>query len=282
MLAAYRQHVEERAALGVVPQPLNAEQTAQLVELLKSPPKGEEDFILELLTYVKAAFLTAVAKGEASSPLITNVRAVELLGTMLGGYNIVSLIEFLDNDELAPAATKALSHTLLMFEAFHDVKEKADNGNSHAKTIIESWADAEWFTARPEVPKKITVTVFKVPGETNTDDLSPAEDAWSRPDIPLHAKAFHKFPREGLSDSPIDEIEALKEKGHPVAYVGDVVGTGSSRKSATNTVLWLTGEDIPHVPNKREGGICLGTKIAPIFFNTMVSTRWQNHQTRHR
>ncbi len=280
MLAAYRQHVEERAALGVVPQPLNTEQTAELVELLKSPPKGEEDFILDLLTnripagvdeaaYVKAAFLTAVAKGEASSPLITNVRAVELLGTMLGGYNIVSLIEFLDNDELAPAATKALSHTLLMFEAFHDVKEKADGGNNYAKTIIESWADAEWFIERPEVPKKITVTVFKVPGETNTDDLSPAEDAWSRPDIPLHAKAFHKFPREGLSDSPIDELEALKAKGHPVAYVGDVVGTGSSRKSATNTVLWLTGEDIPHVPNKREGGICLGTKIAPIFFNTM-------------
>ncbi len=280
MLDAYRQHVEERAALGVVPQPLNAEQTAQLVELLKSPPKGEDDFILDLLVnrvpagvdeaaYVKAAFLTALAKGETSSPLIDKVRAVELLGTMLGGYNIVSLIEFLDNDELAPAATKALSHTLLMFEAFHDVKEKADAGNSYAKTIMESWADAEWFTSRPEVPKKITVTVFKVPGETNTDDLSPAEDAWSRPDIPLHAKAFHKFPREGLSDSPIDELEALKDKGHSVAYVGDVVGTGSSRKSATNTVLWLTGEDIPHVPNKREGGIVLGTKIAPIFFNTM-------------
>jgi len=204
MLAAYRQHVEERAALGVVPQPLNAEQTAELVELLKSPPAGEEEFITDLVTnrvpagvdeaaYVKAAFLTAVAKGEASSPLITKVRAVELLGTMLGGYNIVSLIEFLDNEELAPTATEALSHTLLMFEAFHDVKEKADNGNSYAKTIIESWADAEWFTARPEVPKKITVTVFKVPGETNTDDLSPAEDAWSRPDIPLHAKAFHKL-----------------------------------------------------------------------------------------
>jgi len=280
MLEAYRQHVEERAKLGVVPQPLNAEQTAELVELLKSPPKGEEDFIIDLLenrvpagvdeaAYVKAAFLTALARGEASSPLISNVRAVELLGTMLGGYNIVSLIECLDNEELAPAATKALSHTLLMFEAFHDVKEKADGGNAHAKTIMESWADAEWFTARPEVPKKITVTVFKVTGETNTDDLSPAEDAWSRPDIPLHAKAFHKFPREGLSDSPIDEIEALKEKGHLVAYVGDVVGTGSSRKSATNTVLWLTGEDIPYVPNKREGGICLGSKIAPIFFNTM-------------
>ncbi len=280
MLQAYRQHVKERAELGVVPQPLNAEQTAELVELLKSPPKGEEDFIVELLTdrvpagvdeaaYVKAAFLTAVAKGEASSPLIDNVRAVELLGTMLGGYNIVSLIEFLDNETLAPAATKALSHTLLVFEAFHDVKEKADAGNAHAKTIIESWADAEWFTSKAEVPKVITVSVFKVPGETNTDDLSPAEDAWSRPDIPLHAKAFHKFPREGLSDKPIDEIEKLKEKGHAVAYVGDVVGTGSSRKSATNTVLWLTGEDIPHVPNKREGGVVLGTKIAPIFFNTM-------------
>ena len=280
MLAEYRQHVEERAALGVVPQPLSAEQTAQLVELLKSPPKGEEEFIVDLLenripagvdesAYVKAAFLTAVAKGEASSPLVDKVRAVELLGTMLGGYNIASLIEFLDNDELAPAATKALSHTLLMFEAFHDVKEKADAGNAHAKTIMESWADAEWFTSKAEVPKKITVTVFKVPGETNTDDLSPAEDAWSRPDIPLHAKAFHKFERDGLTSDPIGELEALKEKGHPVAYVGDVVGTGSSRKSATNTVLWLTGDDIPHVPNKREGGICLGGKIAPIFFNTM-------------
>jgi aconitate hydratase 2/2-methylisocitrate dehydratase len=280
MLDAYRQHVKEREELGVVPQPLNAEQTAQLVELLKSPPKGEEDFILDLLTnrvppgvdeaaYVKAAFLTDVAKGNASSPLIDKVQATELLGTMMGGYNIVSLIEFLDNDELAPAATKALSHTLLMFEAFHDVKEKADNGNEYAKQIMESWADAEWFTSRPAVPEKITVTVFKVPGETNTDDLSPAEDAWSRPDIPLHAKAFHKFPREGISDNPVAEIEALKDKGHLVAYVGDVVGTGSSRKSATNTVLWLTGEDIPHVPNKREGGVVLGTKIAPIFFNTM-------------
>jgi len=212
---------------------------------------------------------TDVAKGNASSPLIDKVQATELLGTMMGGYNIVSLIEFLDNDELAPAATKALSHTLLMFEAFHDVKEKADNGNEYAKQIMESWADAEWFTSRPAVPEKITVTVFKVPGETNTDDLSPAEDAWSRPDIPLHAKAFHKFPREGISDNPVAEIEALKDKGHLVAYVGDVVGTGSSRKSATNTVLWLTGEDIPHVPNKREGGVVLGTKIAPIFFNTM-------------
>ncbi len=280
MLEAYREHVEERAALGIVPKPLSAEQTAQLVELIKAPPAGEEEFIMDLLVnrvpagvdesaYVKAGFLTAVAKGEAESPLLTKVRAVELLGTMLGGYNIVALIEFLDNEELAPTATHALSHTLLMFEAFHDVKEKADNGNEYAKQVMNSWADAEWFTSRPEVPKVITVTVFKVPGETNTDDISPAEDAWSRPDIPLHAKAMLKFPRDGFTDTPLEDLEALKEKGHQVAYVGDVVGTGSSRKSATNSVLWLTGDDIPHVPNKREGGVVLGTKIAPIFFNTM-------------
>ena len=286
MLEAYRKHVEERAAEGVVPQPLSPEQTADLVELLKNPPAGEEEFILDLLThrvpagvdqaaYVKAGFLAAITKGEASSPLINKVKATELLGTMLGGYNIAPLIDALDDEDIAPTAVKALSHTLLMFDAFFDVKEKMDAGNAHAKKIIESWADGEWFTSKPKLAEKITVTVFKVTGETNTDDLSPAPDAWSRPDIPLHALAMLKMAREGITPDqpgkvgPIKQIEALKEKGHPLAYVGDVVGTGSSRKSATNSVLWHMGDDIPFIPNKRDGGYCLGGKIAPIFFNTM-------------
>ncbi len=286
VLEAYRKHVEERAAMGVVPQPLSPEQTAELVELLKNPPAGEEEFILDLITnrvpagvdqaaYVKAGFLAAITKGEASSPLIDKVRATELLGTMLGGYNIAPLIDALDDEAIAPTATKALSHTLLMFDAFHDVKEKMDAGNPYAKQIIESWAEGEWFTSKPDVPEKITVTVFKVTGETNTDDLSPAPDAWSRPDIPLHALAMLKMPRDGIEPDepgkigPIKQMEALKQKGHPLAYVGDVVGTGSSRKSATNSVIWHMGRDIPFIPNKREGGYCLGGKIAPIFFNTM-------------
>lgn len=286
MLEAYRQHVQERAELGVVPQPLNPEQTAALVELLKNPPAGEEEFILDLLTnrvpagvdqsaYVKAGFLAAITKGEAESPLIDKVKATELLGTMLGGYNIAPLIDCLDDEALAATAVKGLSHTLLMFDAFHDVKEKADAGNAPAKQILQSWADGEWFTSKPKLDEKITVTVFKVSGETNTDDLSPAPDAWSRPDIPLHAQAMLKMEREGITpDEPgvvgaIKQMEALKEKGHPLAYVGDVVGTGSSRKSAANSVLWHMGDDIPFIPNKRDGGYCLGGKIAPIFFNTM-------------
>ncbi|MCZ6803961.1 MAG: bifunctional aconitate hydratase 2/2-methylisocitrate dehydratase [Proteobacteria bacterium] len=286
MLDTYRQHVQERADQGVVPQPLDPEQTAALVEFLKNPPTGEEGFILDLITnripagvdqaaYVKAGFLAAITRGEAESPLIDKVKAVELLGTMLGGYNIVPLIEALDDEALAPTAVTALSHTLLMFDAFHDVKDKADAGNEHAKKVIQSWAEGEWFTAKPKLPEKVTVTVFKVSGETNTDDLSPAPDAWSRPDIPLHALAMLKIERDGITPDkageigPIKQIEALKEKGHPLAYVGDVVGTGSSRKSATNSVLWHMGNDIPFIPNKRDGGFCLGGKIAPIFFNTM-------------
>lgn len=286
MLEEYRKHVAERAAEGVVPKPLDATQTAALVELLKSPPKGEEEFLLDLIVnrvppgvdeaaYVKAGFLTALAKGETTSPLITPEKAVELLGTMQGGYNIHALIEALDNDKLAPIAAKALSHTLLMFDSFYDVEEKAKAGNVYAKQIMQSWADGEWFTERPELAEKITVTVFKVTGETNTDDLSPAPDAWSRPDIPLHALAMLKNAREGIepdqpgSVGPIKQIEALNKKGFPLAYVGDVVGTGSSRKSATNSVLWVMGDDIPYVPNKRGGGVVLGGKIAPIFFNTM-------------
>src|SRR5690554_4113385 len=286
VLEAYRKHVEERAAQGVVPQPLNAEQTAGLVELLKNPPAGEEEFLLDLLTnrvppgvdeaaYVKAAFLSAVAKGEATSPLLTKIRAVELLGTMQGGYNIATLVELLDSEELAATAAEQLKHTLLMFDAFHDVAERAKKGNPHAKAVLESWAAGEWFTAKPAVPEKISLTVFKVPGETNTDDLSPAPDAWSRPDIPLHALAMLTLPRYGIEPvepgviGPFKQIEEMKAKGLPVAYVGDVVGTGSSRKSATNSVLWFFGDDIHYVPNKRAGGFCFGTKIAPIFYNTM-------------
>jgi aconitate hydratase 2/2-methylisocitrate dehydratase len=279
VLDAYRQHVAERAEQGVVPKPLIAEQVAELVELLKNPPAGEEEFILELISdrvppgvdeaaYVKAGFLTAIAKGETSSPLIDKLRAVRLLGTMVGGYNISTLVELLDDSELGEAAADELCHTLLMFDAFHDVDTRAKGGNSNAQRVMQSWADAEWFTSRQELPEILTVTVFKVPGETNTDDLSPAQDAWSRPDIPLHAKAMYKNSREGVTNAE-QQIEQLKENGHPVALVGDVMGTGSSRKSATNSVLWYTGEDIPHIPNKRAGGICIAGKIAPIFFNTM-------------
>ncbi|MGJ0480772.1 bifunctional aconitate hydratase 2/2-methylisocitrate dehydratase [Pantoea agglomerans] len=286
MLEEYRKHVAERAAQGIVPKPLEASQMAALVELLKNPPAGEEEFLTDLLVnrvppgvdeaaYVKAGFLAAVAKGEATSPLISPEKAVELLGTMQGGYNIHPLIEALDDSKLAPIAVKALSHTLLMFDNFYDVEEKAKAGNEYAKQVMQSWADAEWYLARPELAEKITVTVFKVTGETNTDDLSPAQDAWSRPDIPLHALAMLKNAREGIEPDdagnvgPIKQIEALKTKGFPLAYVGDVVGTGSSRKSATNSVLWFMGDDIPNVPNKKGGGVVLGSKIAPIFFNTM-------------
>ena len=274
MLDAYRKHVEERATDGLPPLPLNAEQVAALVELLKSPSAGEEAFLVGLLThrvppgvdeaaYVKAGFLSAITKGEASSPLIDARQATELLGTMLGGYNIQTLVDLLDNEELAPIAVEALSKTLLVFDAFHDVTEKAKN-NAFAKQVVDAWANADWFTSKDSLPESITVTVFKVPGETNTDDLSPASEAWSRPDIPLHASAMliNKMP------DALSKIEELKGKGFPLAYVGDVVGTGSSRKSAINSVLWHMGEDIPFVPNKRQGGVVLGADVAPIFFNT--------------
>ncbi len=286
VLEAYRKHVAERAAQGIVPQPLNAEQTAGLVDLLKNPPAGEEEFLLDLITnrvppgvdeaaYVKAGFLSAVAKGEATSPLLDKKRATELLGTMQGGYNIATLVELLDSAELGTVAAEQLKHTLLMFDAFHDVAEKAKAGNANAKAVLESWAAGEWFTKRPAIAEKYSLTVFKVPGETNTDDLSPAPDAWSRPDIPLHALAMLKMARDGIvpeqpgSIGPLKQIEEVRAKGFPVAYVGDVVGTGSSRKSATNSVLWFFGDDIPYVPNKRAGGFCFGSKIAPIFYNTM-------------
>ena len=293
MLAAYRQHVAERAALGIPPLPLTAQQTAEVIELLKAPPAGEHAseepaFLVDLIenrvpagvddaAKVKASYLAAVAFGSETCALISRARATELLGTMLGGYNIHPLIQLLDDAEVGTIAADALKHTLLMFDAFHDVEEKARAGNANAKAVLQSWADAEWFTSRPEVPASMTITVFKVPGETNTDDLSPAPDATTRPDIPMHALAMLKNKREGApfvpeedgKRGPIQQILDLKAKGHLVAYVGDVVGTGSSRKSATNSVLWWTGEDIPFIPNKRFGGVCLGSKIAPIFYNTM-------------
>ncbi len=279
MLNEYRRHAAERQTEGIPPKPLSAEQLTALTVLLKSPPSGEEDFLLELLSfrvppgvdeaaYIKAGFLSAIAKGEDKSPLISPELAVTLLGTMLGGYSVATLVQLLEEPELAAAAATELKHTLLMFDAFHDVEEVAKKGNEHADSVLRSWAEAEWFTQMQAVPEVITVTAFKVPGETNTDDLSPAPEAWSRPDIPLHAKSMYKMPREGVEDA-IGQITALKEKGHPVALVGDVLGTGSSRKSATNSVIWHTGRDIPHIPSKRRGGLCIGGKIAPIFFNTM-------------
>ncbi len=274
MLETYRQHVQERAAVNCPPLPLTAQQVAELVELLKNPPAGEENQLLDLLVnrvppgvdqaaYVKAAFLADVAKGDASCPLIDRKRAVELLGTMLGGYNITPLIETLDDAELAPLAVTALSHSLLVFDAYHEVMVKAPN-NPYAQQVVDAWANAEWFSARPPLPEKLTVTVFKVPGETNTDDLSPASEAWSRPDIPLHAQAM----LQARMPNALEFLAELRQKGHPLAYVGDVVGTGSSRKSAINSVMWHLGNDIPFVPNKRQGGVILGGKIAPIFFNT--------------
>ncbi len=285
MLAAYRQHAAERAALGIPALPLSAKQVAELIELIKNPPAGEESFLLELLSHrvppgvddaakVKASFLAAVAHGDVSVGLISRAKATELLGTMVGGYNVHPLIELLDDAEVGAVAANALKMTLLMFDYFNDVAQKARAGNALAKSVMQSWAEAEWFTTRPEVPRSITVSVFKVEGETNTDDLSPAPDAWSRPDIPLHALAMLKNTRPGITPEedgkrgPIAFIEELKARGHTVAYVGDVVGTGSSRKSATNSVVWHTGQDIPFVPSKRFGGITLGGKIAPIFFNT--------------
>ena len=286
MLEAYRKHAEDRAAQGIPPTPLTAEWTNELVEALRSPAAGDEEFLLDLITnrippgvdeaaYVKAAFLSAITKGEASSPLIDRKLATELLGQMLGGYNVETLVNLLDDAELSNVAAEQLKKTLLVFDAFHDVAEKSEAGNEAAKAVIQSWADAEWFTSREAVPESIKKIVFKVTGETNTDDLSPAPDAWSRPDIPLHAKAMYKMAREGITPDKqgevgcLTQIEELKKSGVDIAFVGDVVGTGSSRKSATNSVLWFFGEDIPGVPNKRTGSICIGTKIAPIFFSTM-------------
>ncbi|WP_109079345.1 bifunctional aconitate hydratase 2/2-methylisocitrate dehydratase [Aggregatibacter kilianii] len=284
-LAQYQSHVAERAALGIAPKPLDAQQTRALIELLKAPVAGTEKELLALFenrvppgvdeaAKAKAEFLTTLANGTESCPLISKKRAVELLGTMSGGYNVQPLIDLLDDNELAPLAVKALSFTLLIFDSFQTIAEKAKQGNAFAQQVLASWAAADWFTSRPKLAEKITLTVFKVLGETNTDDLSPAQEAWCRSDIPLHANAMLKMPREGIEPDqpgavgPLKQLAALKEKGFPLVYVGDVVGTGSSRKSATNSVLWHMGEDIPFIPNKRTGGFIFGGKIAPIFFNT--------------
>ncbi|MEC5161213.1 bifunctional aconitate hydratase 2/2-methylisocitrate dehydratase [Janthinobacterium sp. CG_S6] len=286
MLQEYRQHVAERAALGIPALPLSAKQTEELVALLQNPPQGEQQFLVDLLTHrvpagvddaakIKATFLDLVAKGKLACALVSRATATHLLGTMLGGFNVKPMIDLLGDAEVGAVAAEGLKKTLLVFDFFHDVKELADKGNVNAQGVLRSWADAEWFTSRPEVPQSQTLTVFKVTGETNTDDLSPAPDATTRPDIPLHALAMLKNPRPGIEADlpgkigPLRQLDALKAKGHLIAYVGDVVGTGSSRKSATNSVLWFTGEDIPFIPNKRFGGFCLGTKIAPIFYNTM-------------
>ena len=286
MLEAYRAHVAERAEQNIPPKPLSPEQVADLIELLKAPPAGEEQFLLDLLAnrvppgvdeaaYVKAGFLSALAKGEANCSLISKADAIKLLGNMHGGYNIETLVGLLTDDELGQLAGEELKHTLLMFDAFHDVEELARGGNANAQAVMTSWAEAEWFTSRDAVAESTKMVVFKVTGETNTDDLSPAPDAWSRPDIPLHANAMYKMAREGLTPNepgaigPMKQIDEIKAKGLPVAFVGDVVGTGSSRKSATNSVLWFFGDDMPGVPNKRAGGVCIGGKVAPIFYNTM-------------
>ena len=286
MLADYHKHVKDRANLGIPPLALSKSQTIELIELIKDPASDEKELLLELLTNriaagvddsakVKAEFLANLAKGKQQNPLISRIKATELLGTMLGGYNVEPLIELLTDNEVGETAAKALKNTLLIFDYFHDVAKLAEKGNKNASEIIKSWADADWFRNRFELPNSLKITVFKVSGETNTDDLSPAPDAWSRPDIPLHALAMLKNPRPGITPDipgergPIKLIQELKQKNNLVAYVGDVVGTGSSRKSATNSVLWWTGEDVPFVPNKKFGGVCLGGKIAPIFYNTM-------------
>ena len=277
MLNEYKAHVDERANQNIPPLPLDADQTSQLVDLLKAEHE-ESELLLHLLkervpagvdqaAYVKAAFLSDITTGKADSPYVSKVDAVKILGTMLGGYNIQPLIECLKIDGLGSDAADALSKTLLIFDAFNEIFELSQS-NEHAKKVIDSWAEGTWFTEKSEIPEQIKLTVYKVPGEINTDDLSPATDAWSRPDIPLHALAMFKMPREGI-ERPLETIDELKEKGNPLVFVGDVVGTGSSRKSATNSVLWHMGDEIPCIPNKKEGGFCFGGKIAPIFFNTL-------------
>ncbi|RKZ94809.1 MAG: aconitate hydratase B, partial [Gammaproteobacteria bacterium] len=276
MLNEYRNHVSQRAEQNLPPLPLDAQQVTQLTDLLiQSAEQGEEkDFLLDLFinrippgvddaAKVKADFLKSIVTGKQNCAIISAEKATEILGTMGGGYNIQPLVDLLDNDALAPIAVTALSSSLLIADAWHGIMEKAKN-NAFAQQVVDSWAAGEWFTRRDKLSDTITVTVLKVPGETNTDDLSPATEAWSRPDIPLHAQSMlvTKMP------DALTTIEQLKKKGHPIAYVGDVVGTGSSRKSAINSVLWHMGDDIPYIPNKRQGGVVLGGKIAPIFFNT--------------
>ncbi|WP_415398470.1 bifunctional aconitate hydratase 2/2-methylisocitrate dehydratase [Sulfurimonas sp. CS5] len=275
-LEDYKAHTKERATLGVPPLALTAEQTAELVELLKASPIVEQDYAMDIFVnkipagvddaaYVKAAFLNDVVQGNVSCDSIDAVKACEILGLMLGGFNVTPLVEALKIDgDVANAAANQLKNTILVYDSFNDVKRLMDEGNAKAKEIVESWANGEWFTNKPAMDEEITVTVYKIPGETNTDDLSPASEAFTRADIPIHANSF----LINRMDNPLDTMKKLKEKGHPLAYVGDVVGTGSSRKSGINSVQWHMGKDIPGIPNKRTGGIVIGDIIAPIFFNT--------------
>jgi len=275
LLSNYKAHTADRAALGVPPLALTADQVAELVELLKANPIAEADYAMELFTeqvpagvddaaYVKAAFLNDILEGKASCETIDKREACKILGAMLGGFNVKPLVEALNDDEVADVATNELKNTILMYDAFNDVKSMMDAGNAKAKEVVESWANAEWFYNKPEMEKEITLTVYKIPGETNTDDLSPASEAFTRADIPLHANSF----LQSRMPNPLETMVELKSKGHPLAYVGDVVGTGSSRKSGINSVQWHIGVDIPGIPGKRTGGVVIGDIIAPIFFNT--------------
>jgi len=276
LIEEYKAHTAQRAELGVPPLALTADQTAQLVELLKASPIVDEAYAMDMFenkvpagvddaAYVKAAFLNDVVQGNTKCDVIDPVKACKILGTMLGGFNVTPLVEALKIDgEVANEAATQLKNTLLVYDAFNDVKTLMDNGNAKAKEVVESWANAEWFTNKPALEKEITVTVYKIPGETNTDDLSPASEAFTRADIPLHANSF----LQSRMDKPLETMAKLKEKGHPLAYVGEVVGTGSSRKSGINSVQWHMGRDIPYIPGKRTGGVVIGDIIAPIFFNT--------------
>ena len=276
LLEAYKAHTAERAALGVPPLALTAEQTAELVELLKANPIVEADYVMDMFenkvpagvddaAYVKAAFLNDIVQGNVTCETIDPVKACKILGMMLGGFNVTPLVEALKIEgNVANEAAQQLKNTILVYDAFNDVKRLMDEGNAKAKEVVESWANAEWFTNKPELDKEIVVTVYKVPGETNTDDLSPASEAFTRADIPLHANSF----LVNRMDKPLETMAELKQKGHPLAYVGDVVGTGSSRKSGINSVQWHMGRDIPGIPSKRTGGVVIGDIIAPIFFNT--------------
>ncbi len=276
LVANYKAHTEERAKLGVPPLALTAEQVAQLVELLKASPIVDVDYVMDMFVnkipagvddaaYVKAAFLNDIVQGNVTCEAISKVKACEILGLMLGGFNVTPLVEALKIDgEVANTAAEQLKNTLLVYDAFNDVKSLMDQGNAKAKEVVESWAKAEWFTNKPELEKEITLTVYKIPGETNTDDLSPAGEAFTRADIPLHANSM----LVSRMENPLDTMKELKAKGNPLAYVGDVVGTGSSRKSGINSVQWHMGRDIPGIPNKRTGGVVIGSIIAPIFFNT--------------
>jgi len=276
LLKDYKEHEKERAAQGGLPPlALNAEQTASLVELLKANKVEESDYVLNLFknninpgvddaAYVKAAFLNDIVQSKVTCSVISKVEAIEILGTMMGGYNVPPLVEALKIDEVASIAAEQLKNTILVYNSFNDIKDLMDLGNTKAKEVIQSWANAEWFTNKPALEEEITLSVYKIPGETNTDDLSPATVAFTRADIPLHATAM----LQSRMEKPLEKMAELKQKGHPLAYVGDVVGTGSSRKSGINSVQWHMGRDIPGVPNKRTGGVVIGSIIAPIFFNT--------------